>query len=148
MDIKSLMNRMTIEEKLGQMTQLPPHFFLHYSKTEVYGELRELPLSKHHVLLAGSVLGIRDAKEMMAIQTMIMNESRLNIPALFMADVIHGYETIFPIPLAQAASFNPSLVKQMNQVAAIESSTSGIHVTFAPMVDLSRDARWGRVMEG
>ncbi len=148
MNIKDLLNQMTIEEKLGQMTQLPPHMFIEASKTTVYGDMRDLELKKQEYLLAGSVLGIKDADEMISVQNIILKHSRLKIPALFMADIIHGYETIFPIPLAQAASFNPNLTKEMNAIAAVESSTAGIHVTFAPMVDLSRDARWGRVMEG
>ncbi len=148
MDIQHLLKQMTLKEKLGQMTQLPPHMFIEASKTQVYGEKRTLKLDPNDYMLAGSVLGIRNAQEMIEIQSLILKHSRLKIPALIMADVIHGYETIFPIPLAQAASFNPPLTTKMNQISAIEASTSGIHVTFAPMVDLSRDARWGRVMEG
>ena len=148
MDIYALLKKMTLKEKLGQMTQLPPHMFIEASKTTVYGDMRDLDLNKQEYLLAGSVLGIRDAKEMLEIQTQVLKHSRLKIPVLIMADVIHGYETIFPIPLAQAASFNPSLTKKINTLSAKEASTAGIHVTFAPMVDLSRDARWGRVMEG
>ena len=148
MDIHALLKQMTIKEKLGQMTQLPPHMFIEASKTTVYGDMRDLELKKQEYLLAGSVLGIRDAKEMLEIQSQVLKHSRLKIPALIMADIIHGYETIFPIPLAQAASFNPSITKQINTISAKEASAAGIHVTFAPMVDLSRDARWGRVMEG
>lgn len=148
MNIHELLKSMTLKEKLGQMTQLPPHFFLSLSETEVFGEKRLLHLSNEDILSAGSILGVLDAKEMITIQSLILKQSRLKIPALFMADIIHGYETIFPIPLAQAASFDPNLVKQMNKIAALEASTCGIHVTFSPMVDLSRDARWGRVMEG
>lgn len=148
MDIYALLKQMTIKEKLGQMTQLPPHMFIEASKATVYGDVRDLKLNPLDYMLAGSVLGIRDAREMIDIQTMILKHSRLKIPALIMADVIHGYETIFPISLAQAASFNPTLTTKMNAISAIEASTAGIHVTFAPMVDVSRDARWGRVMEG
>ena len=148
MNIHDLLKSMTLKEKLGQMTQLPPHFFLSLSDTEVFGEKRTLHLSHADILSTGSILGVGSAKEMVEIQSLILKKSRLKIPALFMADIIHGYQTIFPIPLAQAASFNPILVKRMNEISALEASTCGIHVTFSPMVDLSRDARWGRVMEG
>ncbi len=148
MDIKTLLQSMTLEEKLGQMTQLPPHYFIALTEAEVYGEQRDLGLSKEHIVLSGSILGIGNTEEMIKVQSYILKHSRLKIPALFMADIIHGYQTIFPIPLAQAASFNPEIVKQVNHISALEASTSGIHVTFSPMVDVSRDPRWGRVMEG
>jgi beta-glucosidase len=148
MNIKQLLSTMTIEEKLAQMTQLPPNAFFHESLNEVYGNVREMTLSEKTLFSTGSILGISNAREMKRIQDFILEKSRLKIPALFMADIIHGYETIFPIPLAQAASFNDHLPKKINRIASIEASTAGIHVSFAPMVDLSRDARWGRVMEG
>ena len=148
MNIKHLLSIMTLEEKLAQMTQLPPNAFFHESLNEVYGNLRDMTVSEKNLFSTGSILGISNASEMKRIQDFILEKSRLKIPALFMADIIHGYETIFPIPLAQAASFNDDLPKQINRIASIEGSTAGIHVSFAPMVDLSRDARWGRVMEG
>jgi beta-glucosidase len=148
MNIKQLLSTMTLEEKLAQMTQLPPNAFFHESLNEVYGSMREMTLSEKTLFSTGSILGISNAREMKRIQDLILETSRLKIPALFMADIIHGYETIFPIPLAQAASFNDQLPKKINRIASIEASTAGIHVSFAPMVDLSRDARWGRVMEG
>ena len=148
MTIKHLLSSMTLEEKLAQMTQLPPNAFFHESLNEVYGNMRDMTLSEKNLFSTGSILGISNASEMKRIQDFILEKSRLKIPALFMADIIHGYETIFPIPLAQAASFNDDLPKQINRIASIEGSTAGIHVSFAPMVDLSRDARWGRVMEG
>ena len=148
MNIHQLLASMTIEEKLAQMTQLPPNAFFHESLNEVYGQMRDLTLDEQNLFSTGSILGISNATEMHRIQSMILEKSRLKIPALFMADIIHGYETTFPIPLAQAASFNNSIPKTINRIASIEASTAGIHVSFAPMVDLSRDARWGRVMEG
>ena len=148
MNIKHLLSIMTLEEKLAQMTQLPPNAFFHESLNEVYGNMRDMTVSEKNLFSTGSILGISNASEMKCIQDFILEKSRLKIPALFMADIIHGYETIFPIPLAQAASFNDDLPKQINRIASIEGSTAGIHVSFAPMVDLSRDARWGRVMEG
>jgi beta-glucosidase len=148
MNIHELLKQMTLEEKLAQMTQIPPHFFLELSKTEVFGERRNIRFTRTEMMNIGSILGVHDAREMIQIQTMILEESRLKIPALFMADVIHGYQTIFPIPLAQASSFNDELVEEASHVSALEAAISGIHITFSPMVDLSRDARWGRVMEG
>lgn len=148
MNIKHLLSIMTLEEKLAQMTQLPPNAFFQESLNEVYGNMRDMTVSEKNLFSTGSILGISNASEMKRIQDLILEKSRLKIPALFMADIIHGYETIFPIPLAQAASFNDDLPKKINRIASIEGSTAGIHVSFAPMVDLSRDARWGRVMEG
>ena len=148
MNIHDLLNRMTLEEKLAQMTQIPPHFFIELSKTEVFGERRNIRFSRENMMRIGSILGVHDAEEMRQIQQMILDESRLKIPALFMADIVHGHQTIFPIPLAQAGSFNDTLMEMCARIAAEEASTSGIHITYAPMVDLARDARWGRVMEG
>lgn len=148
MNIKDLLSSMTLDEKLAQMTQLPPNSFFHESINEVYGNMREMTLTESRLFSTGSILGISNATEMKRIQDLILEKSRLKIPALFMADIIHGYETIFPIPLAQAASFNDAIPKHINRIASIEASAAGIHVSFAPMVDLSRDARWGRVMEG
>lgn len=148
MDILKLIEQMTLEEKLAQMTQIPPQFFLELSKTQVFGERRNIRFSKQSIMSVGSILGVYDADEMIQIQTMILEESRLKIPSLFMADIIHGYQTIFPIPLALASSFNEEMMEDVSHIAGIEASTSGIHITFAPMVDLARDARWGRVMEG
>lgn len=148
MNIQSRLSTLTIEEKIGQLLQLAPFFFIKDLKVEVAGALRTLDLSEADIFLAGSVLGIHDAKEMIAIQKTYLQKSRHKIPLMFMADVIHGYETIFPIPIALASSFNPDLAKRAARIAALEAQTAGIHVTFAPMVDVSRDPRWGRVMEG
>ncbi len=148
MNIQSLLSTLTIEEKAGQLLQLAPFFFIKDLKVEVAGALRALDLSEADIFLAGSVLGIHDAKEMIAVQKKYLQRSRHKIPLMFMADVIHGYETIFPIPIALASSFHPDLAKKAARIAALEAQTAGIHVTFAPMVDVSRDPRWGRVMEG
>jgi len=84
---------------------------------------------------------------MVALQKEYLTKSRLKIPLMFMADIIHGYKTIFPITLAMAATFSPELATQMARLSSIEATTSGLSVTFSPMADLARDARWGRVME-
>ena len=138
---------MTFEEKVGQMMQIAPFFFIRHLDVEVFGEVKDLGLTQNEIFHTGSVLGIGGAKEMIAVQERYLKTSRLGIPLLFMADIIHGYETIFPVPIALASSFNEELVKKASRIAAIEASTAGIHVTFAPMADLVRDPRWGRVVE-
>ena len=95
----------------------------------------------------GSVLGATGASEIISIQKEHLKNNRLGIPLLFMADVIHGYQTIFPIPLAIGSSWDLELAEESAKVAAKEAAVSGLHLTFSPMVDLVRDPRWGRVME-
>ena len=97
---------------------------------------------------AGSVLWVNDTKRFNALQKIAVEESRLKIPLLFGLDVIHGYRTIFPIPIGMAASWDPSVHERAAEVAAREARAAGIHWTFAPMVDIARDARWGRIAEG
>ncbi|WP_150268335.1 glycoside hydrolase family 3 N-terminal domain-containing protein [Paenibacillus tepidiphilus] len=139
---------MTLEEKAAQLLQLAAPF---YDKpgdhSEVTGPMEELGIDAATVQNAGSVLGISGAEKMIAVQQAHMEQNRLGIPLLFMADIVHGFKTIFPIPLAIGCSWNPELAERSAQVAAYEAAVSGLHVTFAPMVDLVRDPRWGRVME-
>ncbi len=148
MDIQYLLQQMTLEEKIGQLLQLPPHNFIKTTTDDIAGHIYDLGLTQSEVFLAGSVLGIRNAEESMKVQKAYLEKSRLQIPLLIMADVIHGYETIFPIPLALACSWNDDLAYNMARTAGKEAAAAGIHVTFAPMADLSRDPRWGRIMEG
>jgi len=148
MDIKKLLNTLTIEEKIGQMLQIAPFFFIKNLEIEVAGNVNDLALNEAKIFRAGSVLGIRNASEMIEVQKNYLKKSRHQIPLMFMADVIHGYETIFPVPLALSTSWNPELAYNMARVSATEASTAGLHVTFSPMADLSRDPRWGRVVEG
>ena len=148
MDLIKLLNSLTLEEKLGQLTQISPYFFLKDTKTEIAGPAAYLGLNEDQIFLAGSVLGIGSASEMIEVQQKYLARSRHKIPLIFMADVIHGYETIFPVPLGLSTSWNPNLAKIGAEIAAKEASTSGISVTFAPMADLTRDPRWGRVVEG
>lgn len=147
MDIKHLLNQMTIEEKIGQLLQIAPFLFIQDLDVEVYGFVKDLGLNEKRVFNAGSVLGIKNAKEMMEVQNKYLKKHRLGIPLMFMADIIHGYETIFPVPLALSCSWQPSLAEKVARISAIEASTAGIHVTFSPMADLVRDPRWGRVVE-
>lgn len=132
--IDSLINQMTLDEKLGQMNQLSPYHFEELATRIRKGEV-------------GSILNVTNPKEINKIQKIAIEESRLGIPILVARDVIHGYKTIFPIPLGQAATFNPEIVEQGARVAAIEASADGIRWTFSPMIDVSRDPRWGRIAE-
>src|SRR5690606_28989539 len=102
MDLKALLNSLTLEEKIGQLTMISPHFFIRDTKTEIAGPVAELGVGEDKMFLAGSVLGIGDAREMIEVQKSYLAKSRHKIPLIFMADVIHGYETIFPVPLGLA----------------------------------------------
>ncbi|WP_204122870.1 glycoside hydrolase family 3 N-terminal domain-containing protein [Lacticaseibacillus mingshuiensis] len=144
--VQALLEEMTIEEKIGQLGQLSADFFPNGQAT-ITGPMQAQHMDLDTLYRSGSVLGISGAKQVRAIQADFLAHNRLHIPLLFMADVVHGYKTIFPIPLGMAASFDPEIVKNASAVAASESAAGGIHVTFAPMVDLVRDPRWGRVME-
>ncbi len=134
--IESLLSRMTLEEKLGQMNQISS-----YGNIEDMSEL----IKKGEV---GSILNEIDPVRVNALQRVAVEESRLGIPLLMARDVIHGFKTIFPIPLGQAASFNPQLAEDGARIAAIEASAVGVRWTFAPMIDVARDPRWGRIAEG
>lgn len=132
--VETLLHKMTLEEKLGQMNQLSPWDFEDLAKRVRKGEV-------------GSILNVVNPEEVNKIQKIAVEKSRLGIPLIVSRDVIHGYKTIFPIPLGQAATFNPEVVKEGARVAAIEASTDGIRWTFAPMIDVARDPRWGRIAE-
>lgn len=132
--VEALLQKMTMEEKLGQMNQLSPWDFEDLAKRVRKGEV-------------GSILNVVNPEEVNKIQKIAVEESRLGIPLIVSRDVIHGYKTIFPIPLGQAATFNPEIVKEGARVAAIEASADGIRWTFAPMIDVARDPRWGRIAE-
>ena len=131
--VEELLSRMNLREKLGQMNQLAGGYqWLDAIKA---GE-------------CGSVLNCNSTEEIIAVQKAAVEESRLGIPLLISRDVIHGYRTIFPIPLGQAATFNPEIVEKGARIAATEATAAGIRWTFSPMLDISRDPRWGRVAEG
>jgi beta-glucosidase len=147
MNIKDLLTSLTLEEKAGQLAQLPPFFFKKEALQEVAGPVQRLQLKEEDIFLAGSVLGIGNPQEMMDIQRAYLEKSRHKIPLMFMADIIHGYKTIFPIPLALAGSFSTDNFYKMARASAEEATLSGIHVTFSPMADMVKDIRWGRVME-
>lgn len=145
--LTALAARMTVREKLGQLVQLTPEYFGHAPGSQLTGPAGAAPLPPEDWGLVGSVLNCTGAAAARAVQARHLGRCRHGIPLLFMADIIHGYETIFPIPLATACSFTPALAQRAARVAAAESSVSGVHVTFSPMADLVRDPRWGRVME-
>ncbi len=147
MNIKELLTSLTLEEKAGQLAQLPPFFFKKEALQEVAGPVQRLQLKEADIFLAGSVLGIANPEEMIDVQQTYLAKSRHKIPLMFMADIIHGYKTIFPIPLALAGSFSTDNFFKMARASAEEATLSGIHVTFSPMADMVKDIRWGRVME-
>lgn len=133
--VEALLEQMTLQEKIGQMNQVSPSGNI----DEIAGLVKEGKV--------GSFLNFTDPIMVNKVQKIAVEESRMGIPILMSRDVIHGYKTIFPIPLGQAATFNPQVVEEGARVAAIEASSDGIRWTFAPMIDVSRDARWGRMAE-
>lgn len=140
--VDSVLKLMTLEEKIGQMNQ-------YSSDQQATGPSRKdsTKLEQIRQGKVGSMLNVKGAANTRRFQEAAM-QSRLRIPLLFGLDVIHGMRTVYPIPLAEAASFNLDLMERTAAAAAKEASSEGIHWTFAPMVDVTRDARWGRVMEG
>ncbi|ALS01856.1 beta-glucosidase [Enterococcus silesiacus] len=143
--LKELLKSLTWEEKIGQLVQLSGDFF-HADELAV-GPQKKLGIDQKIVDQVGSVLNVTGADKTREIQERYLKKSRHNIPLLFMADIIYGYRTIFPIPLGLGATWNPELIELAYQQTAEESNAAGAHVTFAPMVDLVRDARWGRCLE-
>lgn len=141
-----LLAKMTLEEKIGQMNQYNG-FWNVTGPTPIQGDAAKKykDLRKGYV---GSMLNVRGVDEVRAVQKIAIEESRLGVPLIIGFDVIHGYETLSPIPLAEAASWDLEAIKTSASMAALEASAVGINWTFAPMVDIARDARWGRVMEG
>ena len=139
--MEALLGRMTLEEKLGQLTQWSGQ--LQTGPTAPQGGDAEVRAGR-----VGSFLNVTGAAETCRLQRLAVEESRLGIPLLFGLDVVHGFRTTFPIPLAEAASWDPALAEATARVAAREATTVGLHWTFAPMVDVARDPRWGRIAEG
>jgi beta-glucosidase len=138
----SVLRLMTLEEKIGQLNQLSGNWAQTGPITEDDNKLKEISEGK-----IGSMLNINGVAHTRQLQELAM-KSRLKIPLLFGQDVIHGYRTTFPIPLAEACSWDMNAIEQSARIAATEASAAGIHWTFAPMVDIARDPRWGRIMEG
>jgi beta-glucosidase len=132
--IDNLIAKMTLMEKIGQMTQ----------RSEA-SAVNETLVREGKV---GSLLNVRGAAVVNRLQKIAMGESRLGIPLIIGNDVIHGYRTVYPIPLGCAASWDTVLIRQVSEMAAREAAAEGTHWTFAPMVDIARDPRWGRIAEG
>lgn len=147
MDLLKLLNEMTVDEKLAQMTQLVPQIITDKGEGVITGPMRNFGITKKETSAVGTLLGAGGAKQIKDLQDFHLSEDPHKIPLLFMADVIHGYRTLYPVPLGLGASFDVDLAEKCCAMAAKEASVGGIHVTFAPMMDLVRDARWGRCME-
>lgn len=144
-EIIRLLKDMSLDEKIGQLIQLSGEFF---SANDIsIGPIEKLGISKKMVDLTGSILNVVGAKETHEVQERQMQKQPHHIPVLFMSDVIYGYKTILPIPLGLGATWDLKNVRQAFVNAADEASAAGNHVAFAPMVDVVRDARWGRVLE-
>ncbi|WP_395067006.1 beta-glucosidase BglX [Flavobacterium sp.] len=144
--VDSVLKLMTLQEKIGQLNQYNG-FWEITGPTPKEGQAAK----KYEHLkkgLVGSMLNVKGVKDVRALQKIAVEQTRLGIPLLFGFDVIHGYKTISPIPLAEAASWDLDAIKKSAEIAAEESAAVGINWTFAPMIDITRDARWGRVMEG
>jgi len=140
--VDSVLQLMTLEEKIGQMNQ-------YNGDWDATGPITKDGDKQNQIRkgMVGSMLNVMGVDHTRTLQEIAM-QSRLKIPLLFGQDIIHGYRTIFPVPLAEAASWDLGAIEQSARIAAIEASSAGIHWTFAPMVDIARDPRWGRVMEG
>jgi beta-glucosidase len=136
--VNTLLSKMTIEEKIGQMSQLDPGSF--DGIESIKAAVRDGRI--------GSLLNYTGPKEVNEIQKVAMEESRLGIPLIIGRDVIHGYRTVFPIPLGMASSWDPESVREAFRISSVEASSQGIRWTFAPMIDICRDPRWGRIAEG
>ncbi|MFS2016384.1 glycoside hydrolase family 3 N-terminal domain-containing protein [Massilia sp. CT11-108] len=141
--VEALLRQMTLDEKVGQLNQLSGKDFSTGPGSDKVRDIeRDIREGK-----IGSLLNIRGAAETRRVQALAL-QSRLHIPLLFGLDVIHGYRTVFPVPLGEAASWDLEAIEESARIAAREASAAGVHWTFAPMVDIGRDPRWGRVMEG
>ncbi len=134
-----LLAQMTLTEKIGQLSQFG---------TSIYTDEEDTHEDHFSEGKVGSYLTIKGARHTNNIQRSLLQQTRLPIPALFAEDVIHGYRTTFPIPLAQSCSWNPEVTRRGNEVSAKEAYRAGIKWAFAPMVDIARDPRWGRISEG
>ena len=137
---EALLKQMTVDEKVGQMTQS--------SGVQMPGLGTDKPDDLITQGKVGSVLWLIDVKEINRLQHIAVEKSRLHIPILFGFDVIHGYRTVFPVPLAMASSWDPSVEEAAQHLAGQDARAAGIQWTFTPMVDIARDARWGRIVEG
>ncbi|MGD9932002.1 MAG: beta-glucosidase BglX [Mangrovibacterium sp.] len=144
--VEVLLSKMTLEEKIGQLNQYTSRWEMTGPAPKGQSEQELLDMIKSGMV--GSMLNVTGAEATRNAQQLAVENSRLGIPMIFGYDVVHGYKTMFPIPLATAASWEPAAAELSASMAAKETAASGVHWTFAPMVDIARDARWGRIMEG
>ena len=145
-ELQALLGSLTLEEKVGQLVQLSGEFFADDAEM-LTGPQEKLGIDAQMVANCGSALNVVGAERTRKVQEAYLAKSRHKIPLLFMADVVYGYKTAFPIPLGFAASWDPELVRRCYVASAAEARAAGVHVTFAPMLDVVRDARWGRCLE-
>jgi beta-glucosidase len=143
--VDSVLNLMTLEEKIGQLVQYNGSWDLTGPASDLNNKQKEENLKKGMV---GSMLNVLSVEATTEAQKLVMENSRLKIPLIFGYDVIHGYKTMFPVPLGETASWDLEAMEESARIAALESAAHGVNWTFAPMIDISRDARWGRIMEG
>lgn len=142
-DIDAILAKMSVEEKIGQINQVAGG-----RSKNLNSRIDEAELERVRKGLAGSYLHVAGAEFLGELQRVAVEESPHGVPLLFAMDVVHGYRTIFPVPIAMAATFDPQLAEEMARVSAVEASAAGLHWTFAPMIDIARDPRWGRIVEG
>ncbi len=145
-ELLAIIDKMSPKEKVDQLLQLSADFYTDDAEDRT-GPMDNLDITETTIDNAGTILGVSGAEKSIEIQKNYIKNNPHNLPTLFMADIIHGFRTIFPIPLALGCTWDKEAVKEMAAISAIESSVSGLHLTFSPMLDLVRDPRWGRVME-
>lgn len=144
--LRELLNSLTLQEKIGQLVQLSGEFFQE-DDSLIVGPQSKLGINKEILPYIGSVLNVTGAKKVREIQSNFLKEKKHPIPLLFMSDIIYGYRTVYPIPLGFSTSWDPDLIEKGYEYMAKEAVAGGAHVTFAPMVDLVKDPRWGRCLE-
>ena len=147
MDLKKLLEKMTLKEKLYQLTQIDSNVILYDENMPITGPLQKLKLDEEEIFGIGSLVNSFGAKRTIEIQKNFLENNKNKIPVVIMQDVIRGYRTLYPINLGLSCSFDTELCERCASMAAREASVDGVHLTLAPMLDVSRDARWGRVME-
>lgn len=147
MDLQKLLDKMSLKEKLYQLTQIDSNVILYNENMPITGPVRKLKLDEQYIFETGSLVNSFGAERTIEIQKNFLKNSKNSIPVIIMQDVIRGYRTLYPINLGLSCSFDMELCEKCASMAAKEASVDGVHLTLAPMLDVSRDARWGRVME-
>ncbi|MGX7024228.1 beta-glucosidase BglX [Vagococcus hydrophili] len=145
-ELLAIIEKMSPKEKVDQLLQLAADFYTDNAEDRT-GPMDNLNINETTIDNAGSILGVSGAQKAIDIQKNYIENNPHNLPTILMADIIHGFRTIFPIPLALGCTWNTDAVEEMASISALESSVSGLHLTFSPMLDLVRDPRWGRVLE-